>query len=232
MFIYIYLQGKLWDWDSAEADQMLLAGADTLPPGAPILSGGGGGGGGGQMSQGGDDNLDFDPQDAIARGQSANKQRAPTANSMNARPGTAVGSWGFGENKAHPVEDQAAYDAKAAAATSRSAGSLHRDGKDDDGPQRRPHTAHGGRVEQGEGDEENGHVVAGARAMMQYRRTRSGQPEPTQSAPAPAAATSSNSNTRWASGLFSSGNNDAAKAQSSAVNQASAAKPVSGMRKV
>jgi hypothetical protein len=87
-------------------------------------------------------------------------------------------------------------------------------------------------VEQGEGDEENGHVVAGARAMMQYRRTRSGQPEPTQSAPAPAAATSSNSNTRWASGLFSSGNNDAAKAQSSAVNQASAAKPVSGMRKV
>ena len=38
----------------------------------------------------------------------------------------------------------------------------------------RPHTAHGGRVE-GSGNDD-GHVVAGARAMMKYRRTKENTP--------------------------------------------------------
>jgi hypothetical protein len=155
MLLMLLLQGKLWDWDSAEADMMLLQGSDNLPPGGPpILTGGAGGGGGGQMSQGGDDNLDYDPQDGM-RAQSANAKRAVTANTTAARPGTALGSWGFGDSKAvsgQVAEDQAAYDAKAAAATSRSAGSLHRDREEvgADGQPRRPHTAHGGRVDQSE----------------------------------------------------------------------------------
>jgi hypothetical protein len=167
--------GKLWDWDSAEADAM-IAGPPDMNTGGPVGSSGGPGDGG---DMGG-----FDAK------------RVQTANT-GVRPAAAQG-YASGRPDSAAAET---YDTKPG--TTRSAGSLHRDGEGDDGEARhaRPHTAHGGR------DEEDGHVVAGARAMMQYRHSRevagsgNGRPQPS----AVGSKTGSNGGSegnRWASNLF------------------------------
>lgn len=122
--------GKLWDWDSAEADQMLITGAEQIPPGGPIILTGAGGG---VVEDDGD--LDYDPQDNPKNSkppvvqQQQPQQRAVTASSMNPRPGTAMGSsWGFGGESKGGLESDANFDSKQG-----------------DSQQRRPHTAHGGR---------------------------------------------------------------------------------------
>lgn len=186
--------GKLWDWDSAEADTMIGGGpaGDINTSAAPIGASQG-------LSGSNDigDNLGgFDP------GDSRNAKRTTTA----ARgAGTSAGKWGTpgqgppaGENVPHIMQrgDSAPADQgyENKPATTRSAGSLQRDGGEVD-PHRRPHTAHGGR------GEEEGHVVAGARAMMKYRRTRadgaSGQEQ--------SSGTGTGGSTqRWANSLFKS----------------------------
>jgi hypothetical protein len=151
--------GKLWDWDSAEADDMLFGGANdqTTSSNMPNMSTGPSG-----MSSNDVGDLGYDGK------------RVNTAGAVG-----QGGNWGGGrqDEKVH-IMQRGEQDAP----NTRSANSLHRDGNanrhatpDESGGERndnllgrRPHTASGGRAS-GEQDE---HVVASTRAMMQYRRTR------------------------------------------------------------
>lgn len=99
------------------------------------------------------------PSDDLG-GFDAAAKRVQTANT-GVRP--AAAGTGYGSRPDSAAET---YDTKQP--TTRSAGSLPKDQDQVVGGNRRPHTANGGR----DGGDDDGHVVAGARAMMQYRRTR------------------------------------------------------------
>lgn len=185
--------GKLWDWDSAEADQMIVGANETLvSTNAPNMSSGPSGlSGSNDIGEMGFDGKRINTAGAVGQG----------------------GNWGVKTDEKVSSQREPIHDPVA----TRSATSLHRDGvrqtAEDEGVDRqdsllrRPHTATGGRVE------EDNHVVASTRAMMQYRRTRTDGTQ--QSQPSSGAqqqqlpvqqsqqqAGQQGSNTRWANSMF------------------------------
>ncbi|CAE7612882.1 CKL1, partial [Symbiodinium microadriaticum] len=164
--------GKLWDWDSADADAMMTgsdvpagSGAPPVMPGDPEVGG-------------------FDAK------------RGTTAGT-GARPAAV-----YNQSPSRPDSAAETYDTKTPNVTSRSAGSgLLGDGKGAGGERTRPHSAHVDSAHVGGGTEENGHVVAGARAMMLYRRTR----DPQVGAGAAGTGGGSGDSKRWANNLFPAG---------------------------
>lgn len=120
----MFAKGKLWDWDSAEADAM-IAGPPEVNTGGPMASSGGPG--------------------EIGEMGGFDAKRVQTANT-GVRPAAAGGYASSGRPDSAAAET---YDTKPG--TTRSAGSLHRDGEGGDadpGRHQRPHTAHGGRGEE------------------------------------------------------------------------------------
>lgn len=135
--------GKLWDWDSADADNMI------------------GGGGNDQTTQSNMPNMSTGPS-----GMSSNDvgDMGYDGKRINTAGAVGQGGGGWGREEKVPQIMQRDHEQKRNA-------SNHRDSGRDEGGERnepvprRPHTAGGERGE-------DGHVVASTRAMMQYRRTR------------------------------------------------------------
>lgn len=193
--------GKLWDWDSAEADVMLTGGTvEQSSSNMPNMSTGPSGISSNDVGELGYDGKRVNTAGAVGQG----------------------GNWGHkggGDEKAPHILQRGEQTHEQ---TTRSATSLHRDGGNhrqasggagteentgerQDSLLRRPHTAGGGRANGGGGGEEEGHVVASTRAMMQYRRTRgdsgnagSGQGQAQTQGQTQGQAGSS----RWASSMF------------------------------
>eukprot|EP00604_Paraphysomonas_vestita_P000714 CAMPEP_0174825202 /NCGR_PEP_ID=MMETSP1107-20130205/42518_1 /TAXON_ID=36770 /ORGANISM="Paraphysomonas vestita, Strain GFlagA" /LENGTH=361 /DNA_ID=CAMNT_0016056595 /DNA_START=950 /DNA_END=2035 /DNA_ORIENTATION=- len=192
---YANQSGKVWDWDSAEIDAMV--GGGSPPPelntsAAPINASQGLSGAvdddiGDQLDYDGhgiNDGRNMSKRPGGTPGQSSNpaiSSRWGTAGqglvSPDQVPGIMRGENNMGEEKMP---------------TTRSAGSLQRDGNGNlinnsngnDDQMKRPHTASA--AGRGVQTQEDDHVVAGARAMMQYRRTReSSNPQPNAVAPSP-----------------------------------------------
>ena len=202
--------GKLWDWDSAEADTMLTGGSDQQSnSNIPNMSAGPSGISSNDVGEMGYDGKRVNTAGAVGQG----------------------GNWGHkggGDEKVpHHMQREQSHEQ-----ATRSATSLHRDGGNhrqggggggdenagdrQDSLLRRPHTAGGGRAASGAGagaggEGEDGHVVASTRAMMQYRRTRgdSGSGPPGQGQGQGQAGSS-----RWASSMFT-GNEKGASGQGS-----------------
>lgn len=171
--------GKLWDWDSAEADSAIGAGDQA-------------GQGQGQTSTN-MPNMSTGPSGISSHDVG---ERVNTAAAVG-----QGGTWGHKEDKVHRGGDPNDQNANA-----RGSSAMHRDGSkhrqasggggDERGGQdsllRRPHTAGGGRATGGgAGTDEDGHVVASTRAMMQYRRTREG-----------GSGSAGAGSSRWASSMF------------------------------
>jgi len=177
--------GKLWDWDNLDADYP--AGADTGPPpmlGAnpprPSTAAAVAPSGGAAM----DDQMilgDDYPSHGGGSGSGNPTGRPSTAGAVGSRPQAAAGSkqqtWtytgdgasgqGGGSQGAAPVRPHTATGAGRVPTSSQQI-------------QQDPRHSGGGEEEEGE----DAHVVAGARAMMRYRRTRATSQEPA-GAPAP-----------------------------------------------
>jgi hypothetical protein len=121
--------------------------------------------------------------------------------------GAVGGSWGHKEETTPHMQREQNNEK-----TTRSSTALHRDENGDrqDNIMRRPHTAGGGR-----GTNEDEHVVASTRAMMQYRRTRDSRPQE-----------QANSGSRWASSMFTANDKSQQQQQTrqSALNGTRAAK--------
>jgi serine/threonine protein kinase len=184
--------GRLWDWDSAEADNFILGStaAAAANTGGPAGFGTGGGpvpvltNAHHDVKVPSDDEDGFGDENRVKRPPSAATGAAITGVSglaQSGRPITASNlpptntggatGWGFSSTGmrpgttdtygvGEPLFEQTNKGTAAAVASAQ---------------QRRPHTAHtAGRTDQiVEGsEEEEGHVVAGARAMMRYRRTK------------------------------------------------------------
>ena len=131
-----------------------------------------------------------DGDDYDMKGNKGENARPSTAGAMGSRPAATSSSWGF-QSTSRPA-GAAETGGPQAPGGGNKAGGGGGAGIAEYGPdgQRRPHTAHGSRVgaafpsqlpvdprkaatssvEDAEG--EDAHVVAGARAMMRYRRTR------------------------------------------------------------
>lgn len=172
--------GKLWDWDNLDADYS--AGADTgaapvlgANPPRPSTAAAVAPSGGAAM----DDQMitdDYAPSNG-AGGAPARPSTAGNVGSRNAGAGSGAqkGTWTYTGTDGGASGGQ--------------------NGSQGGGGERRPHTAGAGRASSsaqqiqhdprsgtgGAGEEEEGddaHVVAGARAMMRYRRTRATSQEP------------------------------------------------------
>lgn len=186
--------GKLWDWDNLDMDFPSSSTSSIPPAGAPPVMSGGGAGirpntavtnmgvesdvllGGGDIGMG---------EESFGDGPARKDVRPNTAGpivSTSQRPAGGQ-QQGWGNYQANGIAG-----GKGDPRTANSAGIAN--GAMGDDMQRRPHTAHGSRgvvggplgnggsSQQLEDDEDGeGHVVAGARAMMRYRKSRgSGDP--------------------------------------------------------
>ena len=179
--------GKLWDWDDVDSDYAMMGEATGPPPmlgsAPPRPSTAAAVAAGGHESDAmilGDD-MDYD-------GVRLKSDRPSTAGAVGSRQ---TSSWGFSSGR--PPQDAAAMQAQQRQQQMAAGGG----GDPYAEPQRaRPHTAHGGRGAgfpqpvldprtgkpvAGAGgqelEEDDAHVVAGARAMMRYRRTRASSAE-------------------------------------------------------
>lgn len=205
--------GKLWDWDDIDSDYvnqygdsapgpMMLGSTPPRPSTAAAVA---------ATGHDSSDHILEDDNYEISRGKS---DRPSTAGALGARQ---TSSWGFSSGR--PPTDATGSGMQQSGARGGPAGGSAGIADPYAEPQRaRPHTAHGERGNgpapsgmgfgsqmpldprtgkpssggEGVGEDEDAHVVAGARAMMRYRRTRASSAEggsatggPTQSGPGP-----------------------------------------------
>lgn len=180
--------GKLWDWDNINTDYMTtgveggnvvgpsgiaqLGGAPSAmrPTTAAAVVGGG-------MMDAGDMMLGTELRDDEYELRKL-PDRPSTAGAMLTRP--TQGSWGY------PRQPNG-HEQVMHISTSNPSNDLMKDPRQGgvqtnaDGQRQRPHSAHGGRgavEDPNKMDEEGDAVVAGARAMMRYRRTRTSNNDP------------------------------------------------------
>jgi len=181
--------GKLWDWDNINTDYMTTGvegmnvvgpsgvaqiGSNAMRPTTAAAVAGSGMMDAGDMMLGTELGRDDDEYELRKL-----PDRPSTAGAMLTRP--TQGSWGYPRQ---PNSQEQAMHISA----SNPSNDLMKDPRqqgvqgNSDGQRPRPHSAHGGRgatEDPNKMDEEGDAVVAGARAMMRYRRTRTPANEPT-----------------------------------------------------
>ena len=185
--------GKLWDWDNINTDYMTTGveggmnvvgpsgvaqiGSNAMRPTTAAAVAGSGMMDAGDMMLGTELGRDDDEYELRKL-----PDRPSTAGAMLTRP--TQGSWGY--SRQPNSQEQAMH-----ISASNPSNDLMKDprssahgvqGGNSDGQRPRPHSAHGGRgaaEDPNKMDEEGDAVVAGARAMMRYRRTRTPANEPT-----------------------------------------------------